>query len=197
MLTGIFNSIQEVINTTWPMVAISIIIIVSLRISYIVKNHEKIIIYKELTMLTFIIYILCLFQIVTFQDTVSYNTDNLIPFKEIFRYEFGSRLFIKNVLGNIIMFFPFGILAGYYLKIKKFFLPLVLSIISSTSIELVQLAIGRVFDIDDIILNVIGSMSGFFIYYQLSKNCPKTFKEPWFLNIVAVIALVLVIILLF
>ncbi|MBD9097984.1 hypothetical protein EGP98_00030, partial [bacterium] len=59
------------------------------------------------------IYILCLFQVVTFQDA-TYNTgNNLIPFKEIFRYSLGSRLFIKNVLGNVVMFMPYGFLCSY------------------------------------------------------------------------------------
>ena len=68
-----------------------------------------------------IIYILCLFQIVTVQDTVYWSTNNFIPFKEIFRYEFGSKVFIHNIIGNIILFIPFGFFVSSILKTKKYY----------------------------------------------------------------------------
>ena len=95
------KSIQGVIDIAWPMVFISIVIAVSLRLTYLIKKREHFALYKELLMLSFLIYVLCLFQIVTFQDDASWSSNNFIPFREMFRYEFGSRLFIKNVLGNI------------------------------------------------------------------------------------------------
>src|SRR5699024_1806752 len=109
--------------------------------------------------LLFIIYVLCLFYVVTFQD-VSWSTSNFTPFSEMFRYEIGSRLFIKNVLGNVILFLPYGFFAAYYLKLKKPWSILGLSILVSLTIETTQLLIGRVFDIDDIILNTIGGLFG-------------------------------------
>lgn len=193
MLGPLSNTIQGVVNFTWPMIIISVVILVSFRISYLLKNHERLVLYKELLMLSFVIYILCLFQVVTFQDDVTWSTNNFIPFREIFRYDVGSRLFFKNVIGNMIMFLPFGFFISYYLKSEKISLPILLTIIASTSIEIVQMCIGRVFDIDDIILNISGGMIGYLLYSILNKigsRLPKILKAEWFLNIISLIILI-------
>lgn len=193
MLGPLTNTIQGVVNFTWPMIIISVVILVSFRLSYLIKNKQRLVLYKELLMLSFIIYILCLFQVVTFQDDVNWSSNNFIPFKEIFRYNIGSRLFIKNVIGNMILFLPFGFFISYYLNIDKFKLTLLLTAIASISIEVVQMCIGRVFDIDDIILNICGSFIGFLVYFNLNKlgeKLPKVLKAEWFLNIISVILLI-------
>lgn len=193
MLGGLSSTIHGVVDFTWPMIIISIIIAVSFRIAYIIKNHEKIVLYQELLKLSFLIYILCLFQVVTFQDQVNWSTNNFIPLREIFRYNIGSRLFFKNVLGNMIMFLPFGFFVSYYLKNDKVFPTIVLTVIASASIEVVQMMIGRVFDVDDILLNVLGGIAGFYLYYLLDRignRLPKVLKSDVFLNILAIIILV-------
>ena len=188
MLGPLTNTIQGIVNFTWPMVLISVVIMVSVRVSYLIKNHANtnIVLYKEILMLVFAIYILCLFQIVTFQDSSLISGNNYIPFKEILRYNITSRLFFKNVIGNMIMFLPFGFFISYYLDSSSFRLPLILTLIASAAIEIVQSLIGRVFDIDDIILNLIGGLFGYMIYHILRKigeKEPKLFHNKWFLNI--------------
>ena len=193
MLQPIYNTLQGVINVTWPMVMISAIIMISFRLCYLIENNEKIVVYKELCMLIFGVYILCLFQVVTFQDEVDWATNNFIPFHEIMRYNISSRLFFKNVLGNMIMFFPFGLFCSYYLKADRIKLPLLLTIVASLSIECVQLAIGRVFDVDDIILNILGGSIGYFLYSilkRISDHLPRFCKTEWFLNILSVLVLI-------
>lgn len=186
------KTIHSVIDIAWPMVLISIVILVSLRITYLIKNRKHLYLYKELLMLSFIIYILCLFQVVTFQDDVSWSTNNFIPFREIFRYKIGSRLFLKNVLGNMLLFLPFGFFTSYYIKIEKPSTIFVLTFIASVSIESVQMTIGRVFDVDDIILNMCGGFIGYYIYAFMKKlgdKVPKFMKGEVFLNIVSIIVL--------
>ena len=193
MLKPISSTIQGVINFTWPMVVISAIILVSFRVCYLIKSKQKLVLYKELSMLIFGIYILCLFQVVTFQDDVSWATNNFIPFKEIMRYNITSRLFFKNVLGNMIMFLPFGFFVSYYLKSEKLTLPLFLILIASISIEVVQLLIGRVFDVDDIILNILGGLLGYGIYYilrRIGEHLPNFVRKDWFLNTLSVVILI-------
>lgn len=193
MLKPISSTIQGVINFTWPMVVISAIILVSFRICYLIKSKQKLVLYKELSMLIFGIYILCLFQVVTFQDDVSWATNNFIPFKEIMRYNITSRLFFKNVLGNMIMFLPFGFFVSYYLKSEKLTIPLFLILIASISIEVVQLLIGRVFDVDDIILNILGGLLGYGIYYilrRIGERLPNFVRKEWFLNTLSVVILI-------
>ena len=143
-------------------------------------------------MLSFIIYILCLFQVVTFTDDVTWSTNNFIPFKEILRYNVTSRLFLKNVIGNMIMFLPFGFFISYYLENKKPYLTIILTLIASIAIETVQLAIGRVFDVDDIILNICGGLLGYLIYYlmyKISEKLPSVLKSDWVLNGLSIIIL--------
>ncbi len=193
MLGRLTNTIQDVMDFTWPMLIISVVILVSFRICYIVKNRQRFVLYKELLALSFIIYALCLFQVVTFQDNVSWSTNNFIPFKEMLRYNIGSRLFVKNVLGNMLMFLPYGFFISYYLKNKRPCLTLVLTLVASFSIELVQMGIGRVFDIDDILLNLLGGYLGYLIYYwigRLAEKLPNIFKSEKFLNIVSIIILI-------
>ena len=193
MLGPITNTIYGVVDFTWPMLIISMVIMVSLRISYLIRKKQKFVLYKELLSLVFVIYIMCLFQVVTFQDSVSWASNNFIPFKEILRYNMGSRLFFKNVLGNMLMFLPYGFFISYILDSKKVSLPVFLTIVASCSIEVVQMVIGRVFDVDDILLNVLGGVCGYLIYSLLDRigdKLPSVFKSDWFLNLVSVIVLI-------
>lgn len=193
MIARLTSTIQGVVNFTWPTVIISVVVLVSFRICYLAKNKQKLILYKELLGLSFVIYALCLFQVVTFQDNVTWATNNFIPFKEMLRYNIGSRLFVKNVLGNMLMFLPYGFFISYYLQNKKSWLTLILTLIASLSIEVVQMSIGRVFDIDDILLNLLGGYLGYLGYYWLGKlynKLPEVFRSEKCLNVVAAIILI-------
>ena len=53
--------------------------------------------------------------------------------------------------------------------------------------------IGRVFDVDDILLNLLGGIAGFYLYYLLDRignRLPRVLKSDIFLNILAIIILV-------
>lgn len=186
------ETIMDIFSDIWPMMFISSVILISIRIAYLYVTKQKIVIYKELLSLFFMIYILCLFHVVTFQD-VSWSTSNFIPFKEMFRYELGSRLFFKNVVGNMIMFLPYGFFTAQFLKQKKPLLIIFLIFIASFTIETTQLWIGRVFDVDDIILNVLGGLIGFLIYIIVDiirKKLPKFLKTEWFYNIIFLVLII-------
>ncbi|MDD3048438.1 MAG: VanZ family protein [Bacilli bacterium] len=193
------DTLLEVLNQIWPMLFIFTVVLVSVRLAYLIGNKQKIIIYKELLTLIFVIYVLILFYVVTFQDE-SYGTTNLIPFKEMLRYDVGSKLFFKNIIGNIVLFIPFGIFVSYFIHNRKFLPIFFLSLVSSLSIELTQSKIGRVFDIDDIMLNVMGGILGYFIYLLLdtfADHIPKIFRKTWFKNILVIILLILIILYLY
>lgn len=186
----------QIFNNVWPMCLITLTIVVSLRVTYLLMYKPDFSLYRELLTLLFIIYIMCLFYVVTFQD-VSWSTSNFIPFKEIFRYDIGSRAFFKNIAGNLIMFIPFGFFASYYLKPKKVGPIFLLSALLSTVIESTQLLIGRVFDIDDIILNVVGGLLGYLIYSNLhwiEEHLPKALKKEWIYNIIMIIIIVVIVV---
>lgn len=199
MIENIRHMFMVMIKTSWPMVVISVLIFASLRITYIIKNKKKFVLYEELFLLFFVMYILCLFQVVTFQD-VSWSGSNFIPFREILRYRVGSKLFFRNIFGNILLFMPYGFFTAYYLKIKKPWVSIILVLVASLSIEIIQLLIGRVFDVDDILLNLIGGLLGFYVYHILDlieDVTPKFLKKDWILSIIAVIFLILIGVVLF
>ncbi len=171
--------IINIINDLWPTIFICSMIMIVLRISYIIRNKIKFDVFKELFMFCFIIYIMCLFYVVTFQDIDSklISGYNLVPFREMFRYKIGSRLFFKNVIGNLIMFVPFGFFTSYIMRPAKLKYVFIITIIISFTIEITQTQIGRVFDIDDVLLNILGGILGFLIFNILYKIYKKMFGD--------------------
>lgn len=194
MIESLYSNFRDILIMTWPMVCVSMIILVSLRVTYLFKNKKNFILYNEILMFFFAFYVLCLFQIVTSSDDSLLGGSNYIPFKEIFRYRLFSRLFFKNVVGNIILFLPYGYFVSRFLSKKNFFLTSFLVLLASLTIECTQLSIGRVFDVDDIILNLIGGILGYllFIFFDRIYNAlPKVLKSRVFLNIVFVLLFIL------
>ena len=91
---------------------------------------------------------------------------------------------------------PFGLFVAAYLDSEKVYPVFILTFISSLSVEIVQKIIGRVFDVDDIILNSIGGIIGALIYIILDKirdNLPNPFNKEWFKNLVFIILLIIAI----
>ena len=136
-----------------------------------------------------------LYELVT---RVDYNTlgggINIIPFAEILRYKISSHLFLLNVIGNILLFVPFGFIISSYVKPNKFYLPVLISFLVSITIEFVQLNIGRSFDVDDIILNTIGATFGYLIYKFINKM--PIFKKKY-INYLICIGILVIILLYF
>ncbi|MGE5455752.1 MAG: VanZ family protein [Ignavibacteriales bacterium] len=183
----------------WPVIITCIAVLVAVRTVWIIKNNKKFLLYRELFIIGFAIYIMCLFYVVTFQD-VGWSTSNLIPFKEILRYDIGSVKFYKNVIGNMVMFVPFGFFISYFLRLSKIRLILLFTLITSIVIEVTQYKIGRVFDIDDILLNLMGGLAGYYLYkllFHIGNKLPRVLKKPLFYNIMIVGILVLMVLYLF
>lgn len=186
------NTLQRVFTENYPMLIIFTIVIAAIRISYLIVNKKEFVFYKELFNLAFVVYSISLFYVVTFEDN-NYGTNNFIPFREITRYEFLSTYFIKNVLGNVILFIPFGYFVSTLVKAKKPFAILSISLITSLTIEITQYLIGRTFDIDDIILNVVGCTIGYLLYlliYILEKKI-SIFQKNYVKNILVIIMIIL------
>lgn len=87
---------------------------------------------------------------------------NLQLFKMFKIYKMVSR----QVIGNFVMLLPLGIfLPLLYRKISNFLAVFLVSLLASTTIELLQLITSfRSADVDDIFLNTIGACAGFLIY---------------------------------
>ena len=190
------KAIREVIYTSWPTLVVLIAIFIIMRVTIFIKgDSRKVVIHEELFNLLFFAYLLILFGLVTSQDIQAYNGTNFMPFREILRYDIGTSGFYKQVIGNILLFIPFGYFVSAYCKIKGLGTITIVSLLSSLVIECVQHYIGRSFDVDDIILNVIGGIIGFLLYISLNAirtHLPKLFRRDWFLNLISIIVIVLI-----
>ena len=190
------KTLTNAMSENYPMIIIFTVVIISIRIVYLIVHKEKFLFYKEMSMLAFLLYALLLFYVVTFQD-VNYGTNNFVPFKEIFRYEFGSKVFMHNIVGNILLFVPFGYFVSHIMKTRKPFAMFIISFITSCTIEFTQLKIGRTFDVDDIILNLVGCVLGYLIFLiidTLERKIPL-FNTTIFKNIFIIVAVALLVIL--
>lgn len=93
---------------------------------------------------------------------------NLIPFKSILPYLLGEKGFLiafLNLVGNILALVPLGFIVPYLFTNTGWKKVLVLAFVSGFIIEFVQflLKIG-IFDIDDVLLNGLGVIIGFWTY---------------------------------
>ena len=186
------NEVNIVLKEIWPMLLLFIIVLITIRLLDIIINKKKIVFYKDLIILIFILYMFLLFELVTSTDFESYS-NNFIPFKEILRYKYTSNLFYKNVLGNMLLFVPFGYFVNNILKNKKIFINILVTLITSLSTEIIQMNIGRSFDIDDIILNVCGGIIGYLIYItkeKIKSITPEVLKKNWIYNILWILILI-------
>lgn len=189
------STFTSVLNNVWPTLVILEVVIILMRIFYIKNSGKKFILHEELLLLLFVAYILMLFDLVTSRDVYLSGT-NLVPFKEILRYSIGSENFNRQVIGNIILFIPLGFFFTYYTRIKKIGSITIIAALISFTIETVQKYIGRSFDIDDIILNVVGGIIGFLIYVGLDaikKKLPDVFRKNWFYAFLTLVLIVLLV----
>jgi glycopeptide antibiotics resistance protein len=112
-------SIKGVINGTWPTLAVLLCIFIIMRVTLYFKGEEKLVLYKELFNMLFMVYLILLFELVTSQDLTAIHSTNFMPFREILRYEIGSSGFYKQVIGNIVLFIPFGYFMTSYCNIRN------------------------------------------------------------------------------
>lgn len=130
----------------------------------------------------FLAYILLLIYFMFFAESLgrgsassSYHY-NLEPFKEISRFltyreRLGMGVVIANLLGNVVAFVPFGLFLPIMINNRFGYIGMtLLSFDMSLFIELLQLAskVGS-FDVDDLILNTLGGLIGYFIFRCILK----------------------------
>lgn len=140
---------------------------------------------KKIIVCLFIIYIIALFKIILFKEIPltdifkSYRkmrSINLIPFKSIFEFiaisgQGDAFTSVANVLGNLIVFVPLGYLVpSIFKRCSKIINVVVVTAGLSLSFEVCQYVLGiGSSDIDDVILNTLGGLIGYAIYFCLKK----------------------------
>ncbi len=92
---------------------------------------------------------------------IIYYRYNIIPFRTILSQL--NQLNIYNLAGNILIFIPFGFLLKYIYNIKLIFF-IFITFLYIFFIEIMQhIFLIGFFDIDDFILNLFGSLIGYFL----------------------------------
>lgn len=144
------------------------------------RKYEKIVF-----LILFAVYVLLVIYFLFFAETTGRTISNrtyhynLILFKEIkrfivYRQELGLFAVTANLIGNVLIFLPFGMLVPFLTKrFKKFWSVVLLTFELSVLVELVQLMtkVGSC-DVDDILLNTIGGMLGF-VCYAIAVRCRR------------------------
>ncbi len=141
----------------------------------------KIIHHRKTAIVLFGIYLAALFYLLFFAENMGRTCGttyryNYIPFHEIKRFLvhadiLGIRAVLINIVGNIVVFMPFGFFVPRIAKSKMGFLyTTILCVEFSAFIELVQLITKTgCCDVDDIILNTLGGMLGYLAYYVMYR----------------------------
>ncbi len=160
-------------------IIISVLIYIFIFLIFIWKkfNIKKLIISS-----LFYFYIITVISVTIFPIPIQWLNEvwkygwknNFIPFLSIFDILFNSSLafIIKQIIGNIFLFIPMGFLVPLIWKSKRVLKKaLFVGVILSFSIELLQYIIFyyRVTDIDDILLNTLGFVIGFYLYRLYGK----------------------------
>lgn len=93
---------------------------------------------------------------------------NLVPFQT-----FGlSGILLYTLLGNIVMFLPFGFFPALLWRGYTWRRALVTGLCVTGFIECWQLLVGRAFDIDDLLLNTLGALCGCWLWRLLNRAAP-------------------------
>ena len=98
---------------------------------------------------------------------------NLVPFKTILPYLLGEKGFIIaaiNLLGNIVLLVPIGFLVPFVYRNMIWKITLALAVAAGFVIEGMQVLLHvGIFDIDDVMLNALGVMIGYWAFAILAR----------------------------
>ena len=135
--------------------------------NYVEKIEDKNKVKRLSQIIIFIYYIILLFNMAFFARYNIVDSYNIIPFKSIINIISNRNVYsiIINIFGNLLIFMPLEYFIIELLNIKKIYVNFILSFIIILIIELLQFIFKvGVFDVDDLILCVLG-MNLFFIIY--------------------------------
>ena len=137
------------------------------------KNKKRI---KMFGKVFFILYIIFIFYFLLFSDWYGRGQElkvyhyNLVLFKEIkrfwnYREQLGVMAVMSNLLGNVLIFVPFGFFMPIGSRFRSFLATTFYGFGISLCVELFQLVIKvGSFDVDDLLLNTVGSVLGYMLF---------------------------------
>jgi len=148
------------------------------------RNYKTVV--KYIGIIMFVLYLSYLIYLTFFDHTYGRNVFhrriNLIPFKTIIKFltsSYNWNVILINIAGNIAAFVPMGFLLPIaFSRLKDFSKVLAAVLLSTLSIEIFQyiLAAGTS-DIDDVILNVLGGVIGYFMLKGAAKLAALISRE--------------------
>lgn len=161
------------------------------RIRYLKRQKKKVNYKQELLYLIFICYLVGLFNLVLVPSNfwsgiwhlIFYGYyENLFAGMFEFSYNFIPTLYkvitgkyllgswvITMIVGNVLMFIPMGILLNLCCKKINNKNIYMFAILIPFIIEIIQPIVGRSIDIDDLIMNFLGIVCGYFIIVLFKK----------------------------
>lgn len=155
---------------------------------------------NKLTNVLLIIYLIVLCWILLFKLGVQFSymgnrNVNLIPFGK--PLVLNGKTDVSEIISNVVIFVPLGMYAGILFKRWSFGKKVFFFFLISLIIEGLQfiLRVGAS-DITDIITNTLGGIIGLMIFKAIEKAFQNSAKAQKFINIIASIGTVLVILLL-
>lgn len=185
------NSVINQFIQVIPITLLVGILYIIFRFLKLKKNNSDINYKREILYLIFICYIVGLFNLVlvpiNFWNIIWYNifyNFNENPFAGIFDFsynfiptiykiiigEYALGSWVKTmIIGNILMFIPMGILLSLCLKNIKKKNIFKYAVLIPLAIEVLQLVVGRSFDIDDLVMNFLGIVIGYYIVELVKK----------------------------
>lgn len=138
-----------------------------------VKTKKKL---RFLGKVLFVLYILFIFYFLLLSDWYGRSGEmqdyhyNLELFREIKRFwtyrdQLGMKAVVYNLLGNVLIFVPFGFFMPMASKYRSFLMTACYGFGLSLLVEIFQLItkVGS-FDVDDLFLNTVGGIIGYIIF---------------------------------
>lgn len=91
---------------------------------------------------------------------------------ELGRTFYLSPFAVYNLIGNVVMFAPFGLCAALLWRRFRWWKSLLTGACITGFIECWQLLVGRAFDVDDLLLNTLGVLCGFWLALVFRRLFP-------------------------
>lgn len=132
--------------------------------------------YRVVGKFLFVIYIMFVFYFLLISEVYGRTGEmqeyryNLVLFREIkrfwnYREQLGIFATVTNLLGNVLVFLPFGFFMPMASKYRSFLSTSFYSLALSLIVEISQLFMKvGCFDVDDLLLNTIGGMMGYIAF---------------------------------
>ncbi len=155
-------------------------------------NARKKKFYRVLGKIFFVLYIVFVFYFLLVSEIYGREGEmreyhyNLVLFREIkrfyrYRKQLGIFATMTNLLGNVLIFVPFGFFVPMASKDRSFWVTSFYSLAFSLIVEISQLSMKvGCFDVDDLLLNTVGGMLGyiaFMICNVVRRNYAKKAKR--------------------